>query len=70
MTHDELAEQGGAWIRAVEAAVEALDDGPAKTRLRRHARLVHQQLELMRDIAAEGSLVQPFSGGDPKPPTP
>lgn len=69
-TADELAAQGRDWILAVEAGIEAMDDGVAKTRLTRHASLVHRQMELMHTIASENGVAQPFDGGPKPPPQP
>lgn len=61
-TADELVVQGRDWILAVEDHIANMDDGVAKTRLTRHASLVHRQMELMQTIAGENGVVQPYDG--------
>lgn len=69
MTNDDVAGEIGALITEVEARIDALPDGVVKTRAQRLAAVAHGALESLRDHLADNLLVQPDSGGDPKPPS-
>lgn len=49
------------------ALVDDLPDGPAKARYNRRAMLVHALLDGLKGDAVDDGLVQPMSGGGPKP---
>lgn len=69
-SNDELAEAFGELMIDLHARIDALADGQMKTRAQRLANVAHGSLEALREHLADGGQVQPFSGGDPKPPTP
>ena len=64
---DDLVTQGQTWMLTVEAHIAGMGDGAIKTRLTRHAALVHRQMELMQIIAGENGVVRPYDG-TAKPP--
>lgn len=66
MTNDELAVQFGALLTELHSRIDALPNGPAKTRAQRLATVAHGALEALRDHLSDGGFVQPLSGGDPK----
>ncbi|MBS0371758.1 MAG: hypothetical protein JSS57_21460 [Proteobacteria bacterium] len=67
MTRDELADYFKTGIDALHAHVDELPDGPAKARYNRRAMLVHALLDGLKGDAVDDGLVQPMSGGGPKP---
>lgn len=70
MSNEELAAAFLALLTDLHARIDALEDGPLKTHLRRRVFIAHAALEDLHSAATDGGIVQPFSGGDPKPPTP
>lgn len=68
MTNDDVANEVGALLTEIEARIDALPDGVVKTRTQRLAAVAHGALGNLRDHLADNDLVEPFSGGDPKPP--
>jgi len=67
MDNDALATQFRALMDDLHARIAALEEGAVKARALRLANVAHGALEALRDHAADNGLVQPFSGGDPKP---
>lgn len=70
MTPDEIAESFREPLANLHDAIEALPDGQMKTKAQHKLALAHEALTRLRDHFAESGVVQPFSGGDPKPPPP
>lgn len=66
MTPTELRDAFKANLDELHAQVDALIDGPVKTRLSRRALLAHSALEAMLDDAVDGDQVEPFDGGTDK----
>lgn len=67
MTNDELADAMKALLDEAHDKVEALPDGPLKARARRRLAVLHGAADALKDLLVREGLVQPFSGGDPKP---
>lgn len=67
MTRDELADYFKAGIEALHDHVDALPPGPAKTRYTRRAAVLHALLDNIKGDAVDDGLIQPMSGGGPKP---
>lgn len=70
MTDQELADRFGIDIAELHAKVEALPDGQTKRRAKRLASILHRAAEEIADIGSGNGMIQPFSGGDPKPDDP
>lgn len=70
MTNDDVVSEFTALVTEMHARIDALGDGPVKTRAQRLAAVAHGALEALQDHLAQSGFVQPFSGGDPKPPPP
>lgn len=70
MTDDELADALAANMAELHDKIEALADGPVKRRATRLARIAHAALDDLKELAGDEGVIQPFSGGDPKPPPP
>lgn len=70
MTPDEIAESFREPLKNLHEAIDALPDGQLKTKAQHKLALAHEALERLRNHFAEAGVVRPFSGGDPKPPTP
>ena len=68
--NDDLAEAFRPLIANLHENIEAIDDGPLKTRLRRRAFIAHAAMEDLHSDAASGGLVQPLAGSDKPPPVP
>ncbi len=68
MTDEDLAQRFGIDIAELHAKIEALPDGETKRRARRLASILHRAAEELADLAAGGGMIQPFSGGEEKPP--
>lgn len=68
MTDDELADAFAANITELHAKIDALPEGQKKRRFNRLARVAHGALEQIREEALDDGMIQPLSGGDPKPP--
>lgn len=67
LSHDELADHGLAFITEIHARADALDAGATKDRARRLTKVIHGALEALKSEAVGAGLIQPLSGGDPKP---
>lgn len=67
MTEDQLADDFKRCMDELHAHIEMLPSGPLKTRFRRRAKVAHAILDEMRQEALEADLIQPMSGGEPKP---
>ena len=67
MTRDELADYFKVGVDALHAHVDALPPGPAKTRHARRAAVLHALLDNIKGDAVDDGLIQPMSGGGPKP---
>lgn len=70
MSNDDLANAFAANLAELHAKIEALADGSFKRKLGRLARVAHGALEQIQEEAINGDLIQPFSGGEEKPPGP
>lgn len=70
MDPDAIAESFREPLANAHAFLDGMEDGPVKTRSQRLLNVAHQALEAVRDHLADNGIVQPFSGGDPKPPGP
>lgn len=68
MTRDELADYLKAGMDEYHAHVDAMPDGPQKTRYIRRGKLLHAAMDAIKGDAVDDGLIQPFSGGDPKMP--
>lgn len=67
LTDDQLADAQKALLDEAEARVAALADGPVKNRVDRALNLAHKALDLVKRELVDGEIIQPYSGGDPKP---
>lgn len=67
MTHDELAQAFDENIKELHGKIDALAAGPTKRRASRLASILHRAAEELKDLAETDGMIQPFSGGDPKP---
>lgn len=65
--NNDLADAFRELLDNLHENIEAMDDGQPKVRAQRLAKVAHGALEALRDHAADHGLVEPFSGGDPKP---
>jgi hypothetical protein len=70
MSNDDLANEMGALLSEVHSRINDLLPSTSKTRAQRLAAVAHGALEALRDHLADDGQIAPFSGGDPKPPTP
>lgn len=70
MTDQELAQAFDANLTELHRKVDALPPGLVKRRSTRLASIMHRAAEELRDLALEDGMIQPFSGGTPKPPGP
>lgn len=66
MTDDELANAFAANLAELHAKIGALEDGSRKTRLARNADIAHRALENIQEVALDGGMIAPMSGGTPK----
>lgn len=66
MTHDELADAFKVLLDEMHDQIEAQPD-PLRGRARRWARVLHGAADALKELAVDHGLVQPLSGGDPKP---
>lgn len=67
MTDDELADAGKAFMDALHARIDAEPAGPRRRRAERNAAIAHQALENIREMVCDCGMIQPMSGGGPKP---
>ena len=70
MTHDELAEAYKALIDETHEKVDAVQNPAVRAKAKRLLGLLHGAADALKELAVDQGLVQPFSGGDPKPPGP
>lgn len=70
MTSDELADQFKADLDELHLQIEALPEGATKRRAKRLASIAHGAPDGLKDLAVDGDMIQPLSGGDPKDPEP
>lgn len=70
MTNDELANAFAANLTELHVKIAELPEGSRKRRFNRLARVAHGALEQLQEEAIDSDMIQPFSGGDPKPPGP
>lgn len=68
MTRDELADYFKVGFDELEAEVAALGEGSVKRRAVRLASIMHRAAEELKELAVDEELIQPFSGGEEKPP--
>ena len=68
MDDDELANAFAANLAQLHAKIAALGAGSLKRRLDRLAKVAHGALEQLQEEAMNAGMIQPYSGGDPKPP--
>lgn len=69
MDNDALADLFRDGILELHAKIAELPDGSFKRRMSRLANIAHGALETIQEGALDQGMIQPFSGGDPKPPT-
>lgn len=67
MDNDQLAATFKACFDAAHAATDALADGSAKTEMQRRLNLAHGHMNHLLDLSVGAGIIQPLSGGDPKP---
>ena len=67
MTDDELADHFKVGIDELHAKIEMLPDGLERNWWRREAKLLHLILDRMKERASDDGMIQPMSGGEPKP---
>lgn len=65
MTDDQLADYFKAGFDQLHARIDAQPDGPRKRRAQRLVRIMHGAANELKDLAVDGGMIQPFSGGDP-----
>jgi hypothetical protein len=68
LTDDELASHIGAGIREAERRADALPKGDERRAIRQELRRLHNVAEKARSVVSGHGMIQPLSGGDPKPP--
>lgn len=68
MTNDELANAFKALFDEAHAKVEALPDGPFKSRTGELLSVAHGIMDRLRRRAIDQGEIQPMSGGDPNKP--
>lgn len=66
MTNDELADAFAAAFAELHDKIDALDEGPAKRKAARLARVAHGAMDALKELASDEGEIQPFSGGEPK----
>lgn len=67
LSNDELADTIKAIFDELHARHDALPAGSLKTRGGRLLRVAHGAFESLKDQCVDEEMIQPFSGGDPKP---
>lgn len=67
MTRDELADAFAINIRELHAQVDALPDDATRRRARLQVHILHRAADELRTLAVTTGLIQPLSGGEPKP---
>lgn len=70
MTNDDVVSEFTALVTEMHARIDALGDGPVKTRAQRLATVAHGALEALQDHLAQGGFVQPLDGTNKPPPQP
>lgn len=70
MTNDELAAAFVPLMTEVHARIDALPDGPLKTKAQHKVALAHEALERLHTHFVDGGDVQPFDGTNKPPPAP
>lgn len=66
-SHDQLADVMGEAIREAHRRVDTHHNPQLRKEINKHLKAAHAHLEKARNAAAGGGVIQPFSGGDPKP---
>lgn len=67
LTDDQLADAQKALLDETESRVAARPDGPGKNRLERPLHVAHVALDMFKKELVDQEIIQPYSGGDPKP---
>ncbi len=70
LTDAALADTTRDWLLEVERRLHALPQGDLKMLAFEHITRVHQRLERLARLLKDDSVIQPLSGGEPKPVTP
>lgn len=68
LSNDELADVVKDVFDELHARHDALSPSGFKTRSGRLLRVAHGAFESIKDHCVDEEMIQPFSGGDPKPP--
>lgn len=66
-TDDQLADVTKAIVDEIESRIAALPTGALKTAATLHMGKAHKQLNKVKKLTVDDGMIQPFSGGEPKP---
>jgi len=67
LTEDQLADLAGDVIREADRRADDLPKGERRRKIRRALLNAHKALDTAREVISGEGIIQPFSGGDPKP---
>ena len=67
LSDDDFATAVKAVVDELHRRVDARPDDVVKDALQYRLAIAHKALDVLRARAASGGVIQPYSGGDPKP---